>query len=407
MRIPATPPAAPVGVADLLVEYDGQRVLSRVYYPAAPLRSAWFAPSWLPHSRSLGGFLTFLESELDSGKPRRRRGALGRVLHAFLLCCGGHLGRLALRIPAFWLAPAASGERLPAVLLSHGLGGNRCAYAAHACALAASGRVVVALEHRDGTASLTRRDGAWLPYAGCGPPGERHSRVALRLEELRAVADVLVALAEGRASPHSARLLGGPQLLVGLAARLDSHLIALGHSFGGATALAFARLDSRCVACVAHDPWLGPALAGAPAQLWAAQQPWPRPCAVLVTLCEPWLREGTHGVAALAATCQAVRAGGGLVTCAGLALPTSHKSVSDVVLLAPATAAAVAAQTHSRVFALIDDWLACSVALLRDCASSRSLQAHEAALAMAARCLGSGLFMEVSRLHGDGGCAQT
>ena len=122
-----------------------------------------------------------------------------------------------------------------------------------------------------------------------------------------------------------------------------------------------------------------------------------------MTLCEPWLREGTHGVAALADACRAVRDGGGVVTCAGLKLPSNHQSVSDVVLLAPTTMAAGAAQTHARIFALIDDWLTSGASLLHDCAGGRSREAHEAALAMATRWLGSELYTEVSRLHGDGG----
>ena len=54
-------------------------------------------------------------------------------------------------------APDA-GRRLPVIILSHGMGGMRTTYSYIATELASHGYVVVAVEHKDGTACVTVRD---------------------------------------------------------------------------------------------------------------------------------------------------------------------------------------------------------------------------------------------------------
>lgn len=59
-------------------------------------------------------------------------------------------------IPALWQAPLLEGdEKFPVIVLSHGIGGNRTTYSAYCCELASHGFIVAAVEHRDGTASMT------------------------------------------------------------------------------------------------------------------------------------------------------------------------------------------------------------------------------------------------------------
>lgn len=59
-------------------------------------------------------------------------------------------------IPALWQAPLLEGdETFPVIVLSHGIGGNRTTYSAYCCELASRGFIVAAVEHRDGTASMT------------------------------------------------------------------------------------------------------------------------------------------------------------------------------------------------------------------------------------------------------------
>lgn len=72
-------------------------------------------------------------------------------IYFFLNFCSGDV-----YIPALWQAPLVdSDEKFPVVVLSHGIGGNRTTYSTFCCELASHGYVVAALEHRDGSASMT------------------------------------------------------------------------------------------------------------------------------------------------------------------------------------------------------------------------------------------------------------
>lgn len=59
------------------------------------------------------------------------------------------------KIPVYRNAPLLSPgneKQWPLVLFSHGLGGSRTAYSQLCTEMAAAGKVVLAIEHRDGTA---------------------------------------------------------------------------------------------------------------------------------------------------------------------------------------------------------------------------------------------------------------
>ena len=362
-------PANPVGCADLLLSTPGGNVFARIYYPARP--AGWLtsllwrrhaaAPAWLPHPRSLDGFLSFVSSNLDTGLRIRPQGPLVSFLRRWLTSLAGGVFYALARLPAVWHAQPAPGPPLPVVLFSHGLGGNRNAYSGHVLELAQHGSLVVCVEHSDGTSSLTHsfdngRPGAWRYYEGCGLPGQRHTRIAHRVDELAALADVFCALAAGSQLPHSPRLLGSRQpLLQQLSGRVDtSRLAVVGHSAGGATVLAFARRDARVHRCVAHDPWL-PALVGGPA-LAVGGAPWTHRCSVLVTLCEAWMRNSNHNPDLLRAALAAIRAGGGVAECAGLK-GCDHHVFSDTPLLAPGSRRTAALQAQQRIFAAAQAWL--------------------------------------------------
>ena len=399
-------PANPVGCADLLLRtVDGSTVFARVYYPARPAgwltsllwRSHASAPAWLPHPRSLDGFLSFVASNLDTGLRKRPQGPVVSFLRKALTMAAGAVHYLLTRLPAVWHAQPALGAQLPVVLFSHGLGGNRNAYSGHSIDLAQHGSLVVCVEHSDGTSSLTPhshddsgRPGAWRYYAGVGLPGERHPRVAHRVDELTALADVFTALAAGSQLPHSPHLLGGSQwLLHQLSGRVDvSRLAVVGHSAGGVTALAFARRDSRVHCCVVHDPWL-PAIVGAPPSLVLGAAPWNHRCAVLVMLCEAWMVNGNHNPDLLRGTLASIRAAGGVAECAGLK-GCDHHVFSDVPLLAPGSRRTAALQAQQRIFAAAQKWLAADETKL----NSGGADAVRAAL-------GPTLFLPIDVPHGE------
>jgi hypothetical protein len=146
------------------------------------------------------------------------------------------------------------------------------------------------------------------------------------------VADVLTALASSTPTlPHHATVvwpsappspLGAPSpcFLSQFRGRIDARaLVAAGHSFGGATAIAFARADARIAAAVTHDPWLH---ACSPSDTAAA--PWPHTPALLAVLCEPWAMSGAHDDAALRRVCAGLRAAGGTAAVTALRGSSHH-----------------------------------------------------------------------------------
>lgn len=87
--------------------------------------------------------------------------------------------------PALWHAPIAvptksQPEKYPVVIFSHGLGGTRFAYSSVCAEIASNGFIVVALEHRDQSASFTytisRRDGADVEHPIKYRPLKPHER---------------------------------------------------------------------------------------------------------------------------------------------------------------------------------------------------------------------------------------
>jgi dienelactone hydrolase len=335
------------------------------------------------------GYSGFVNSDLLTG-PKPKKAGFQRLLQAVALAMLELLvlvlGRLWARLPARPgaplappsvqapdaeadprdAAPGAAAAALPCVVFSHGLGGTRTAYSGHACAFASSGRVVCALEHGDATACLASiparppaagarpAKGAWLLYGGCGSGAERWAKVARRCSEASLVLDLLQALAEqkpGTPLPHAPRVtwperLPPPPLNCPMPAHGDASaafafleqfrgrvdtdaLVAAGHSFGGATAIALARADARIAACVVNDPWLH---ACAPSD--TAATPWRHPVALLVTLCEDWTVSKLHDEAAMARVRDGVRSGGGVAALVGQR-GTTHISFGDVVFFIP------------------------------------------------------------------------
>jgi platelet-activating factor acetylhydrolase len=175
------------------------------------------------------------------------------------------------QIPVYEDAPLFSppdGGRWPLVLFSHGLGGTATTYSALCMHLASRGRVVLALEHRDGSgaatfprlwngATRTQRyvspaeviwpDGATAPGADTWAAGGYNSAVALRFRadqldfrrrEMYAAFEAIARLDAFEVRKSALEVRGGSHKvdLHRWAGTLDCSSIDLvGHSFGGAT----------------------------------------------------------------------------------------------------------------------------------------------------------------------------
>ncbi|SJL01785.1 uncharacterized protein ARMOST_05108 [Armillaria ostoyae] len=110
------------------------------YYPANRADKAWKSKrgiNWLnrPLNETWRGFVNFAQSFPSW------------LLWPFVYFYGAFI-----KVPVYPNAPLLRTKQWPLVIFSHGLGGSRTAYSQICSRIAASGRVVLAVEHRDGTA---------------------------------------------------------------------------------------------------------------------------------------------------------------------------------------------------------------------------------------------------------------
>ena len=151
---------------------------------------------------------------------------------------------------------------MPLVIFSHGLAGTRNMYAALASALASQGYLVAAVEHRDGSASYTaiheKHGVKHKPYVHTdGNFAWRREQIGKRVAEF----DAAVAALSRDAPPRNAH--PGSRFDVSVLDGLvdASRLVAIGHSFGGATVVAATGARSaatRVRRAVLLDPWTAP-----------------------------------------------------------------------------------------------------------------------------------------------------
>lgn len=150
-----------------------EEVAFTVYYPTEKPTNLQQGVDWFirPIKESLNGFASFLG------------------ISTWLLWPVVYLFGSLIKIPAYPNAPLlnpmesttesekpSSSSQWPLIIFSHGLGGSRTAYSQLCCHLAASGRVVLAVEHRDGTGT------ACIPQSW-KVDGKRTSRTLLYLRE--------------------------------------------------------------------------------------------------------------------------------------------------------------------------------------------------------------------------------
>lgn len=195
-----------------------------------------------------------------------------RIL-ARALCLGTYCSSFVTdTIPASLDAPpcvVSDGRRaLPVIVFSHGLAGNRNLYAGLSTSLASQGYLVAAIEHRDGSASC-----AALVKPDANSTGEvtyqhyihtdgnfrwRREQVAKRVAELSAAIEALSAASDGRGAPRNVFPSSRFDVSVLNGAVDVSRLVAMGHSFGGATVMTATAENAAIKRAVLLDPWTEP-----------------------------------------------------------------------------------------------------------------------------------------------------
>ena len=270
VRAPIGPKGAhAVGVRDvehsISVDGDNYCVRVRIFYPATSSPKANSAQLLLQWLRGIGQWLPAGPTSPVHARYARAHALALPFLPQWLkpyMASFSFLLRVA-RLPTAVErdAPAAGAKGTPPAawplaLFSHGLCGTSAGYSSLCAELASQGSVVLAVEHKDGSAIYSETsDGHAVPYAG--GVGE-----AVTAKQLERRTRELVAIAHGAVEIASAAL-GDDGLTI------DGACVTLaGHSFGGAAALRAAASmtavggggdampvrDVRSVLAV--DPWL-------------------------------------------------------------------------------------------------------------------------------------------------------
>jgi len=237
-------------------------VLARIYYPTDNDNAAAPRGPWIPSSHYFPGYGYFLRLPplVSSGLT-------------WLVASNVHIWAVEdLKLRSNLRGP------IPVAIFSHGLGGIRTTYSTICCDLASRGVIVVALEHRDGSASFTLVGGSQqqgqqqkpksMPYA-VGPSGVtsptvdwayRAAQLKRREAEVRSTLRFLRRLnAEGDSLSSALISEPLPGILDTFKGKLDlGHIAAVGHSFGAITALSVAQRHPEVACCIAYDPWMYP-----------------------------------------------------------------------------------------------------------------------------------------------------
>ena len=318
MPLPAPSGPYPVGAGDFewvrkpapaARPHGPAGVFCRIYYPGAPHPPPLEAKEpprpassgkklpWLPSSSYGHGYALYMfgaasppspsaPSPLEDIplRPTLAGAASSALRHAMLLAFGSLFSWFGAADTAashaLELAPRPYLQPFPVLVFSHGLAGMRTTYSGLCSDLASHGFVVLALEHRDGSACNTHLSegssvrpecahtarGGWLPYHKPRPdaadPFEerlRRGQLAWRVGEAAMALD-LAALLEAGSPPENAAP-GCDRLADALSfkGRIDlSRPLVAGHSMGGVTAFACARADPRYKGVVCLDPFWMP-----------------------------------------------------------------------------------------------------------------------------------------------------
>lgn len=270
-------------------------VLLNIYYPTDKTKATSVgngSVNWLdsPKLQSIGGLLKYAGISKYLAVPI--------LIPAYRVV----YSKLPVDLDAPLALNSDAAFKFPVAVFSHGMGGSRTAYSAYCSALASSGIVVAAIEHRDGSAAFTTihhpastdvKSGSgmfsWMsgsasahlepkmyvkPTEIDGTPAAmevRSAQVEMRQQEVLAALSVLQQIASGggadlmekctRSSREHAQVRAHrSKVLAAFEGKLDVKLPWLiGHSFGGSTAIQTLR-QSDCPfgQALVLDPWVEP-----------------------------------------------------------------------------------------------------------------------------------------------------
>lgn len=271
-----------VGCVDVMDNDTEDGCFCRLFYPIEKTdiykrNTQW--PLWLPRKQYGFGYAHFLKRNHS------------KLFGKFFNWLGGDV-----YIPTLWQAPIIdSEERFPVLVLSHGIGGNRTTYSTFCCEMASHGYIVAAVEHRDGSASMTymlkdnmrrtvvevmkdHENGKhkrrpihrshsfkeeWKVFEHTDPFGiqwddydYRNKQVFHRAKECTKLLDLLGDINEGKSVRN---MLGFHFSLKQFRDRMDMSRVALvGHSFGGSTCVSTLGQDTRFKVGIMMDAWMHP-----------------------------------------------------------------------------------------------------------------------------------------------------
>ncbi|XP_076035762.1 platelet-activating factor acetylhydrolase-like [Oratosquilla oratoria] len=243
-------PRGPLGVGSADVCTEGEQgIMARIFYPTQskedqPENWAHWHLGW-EYSRGAANFVT----------------NFNRVLSPCFTVVFQRLSR-EVRVPSSWCLPIHPEGVFPVVVLSHGMSAHRSFLSTIATDLASHGYVVIAIEHREGSAAACthlQEGGAKKVSPFAGFLGD--DQFSQRVEEIFSTVAYLEALNKGEAK--NAFPEGEVPLDLSMFQdKLDlSRLVLLGHSYGG-TSVMRALGDQRGRVLfrggVALDPWMFP-----------------------------------------------------------------------------------------------------------------------------------------------------
>ncbi|KAL9587791.1 MAG: hypothetical protein Q9203_003387 [Teloschistes exilis] len=218
----------------------------RIFYPCEPVKSSK-PVYWLPDPQHeyLGAYTRFL------GASRRLSGFL-RNLPFFRIL--SYTTIPAIRNATILQAPTKN-KRWPVMVFSHGLGGTKNAYSHLLGSISSHGVVVIATDHRDGSAPLScirEKPGASPRYVEYHSIPHRHSpeverarddQLRIRLWELGMIHEALLKIDRGEPLLNTLAETTTMNDLATFKSTLDVHtpgsIAWSGHSFGAATVVQF------------------------------------------------------------------------------------------------------------------------------------------------------------------------